>query len=134
MVLLEDANFTWDREEENNPTLKAINLSIARGSLVAVVGAVGSGKSSLIMAILGQMHLSAGARYFQALSAAYVAQDHWIQNVSVYKNILFGSSSCDIAYERALDASQLSRDLLNLPSADFTEIGERGINLRYKST
>lgn len=85
-------------------------------------------KTSLISALLGQMTLLSGQ---QTLSAriAYVSQESWIQNITLQENILFSSAMDHDRYVEVLDASQLSQDLLTLPNADATEIGERGINL-----
>ena len=127
-IFISSANFSWDRDDQS-PFLSDINLSIEPGSFIAIVGVVGSGKSSLLSAILGNLHLTSGVRRFDPPYTAYVAQDHWIQNIKMVDNILFGDELNEEAYQTVLDASQLSKDLLNLPNADFTEIGERGINL-----
>ena len=108
--------------------LRDVNLTITSGELVAVVGTVGSGKSSLVAAILQQIHCASGEQYLHG-KVAYVSQDHWIQNKSVRDNVLFFSNMDENRYISTMDVSQLSRDLVNLPSADHTEIGERGINL-----
>ncbi|CAM9196721.1 unnamed protein product, partial [Ectocarpus fasciculatus] len=109
-------------------SLNDVNLEVRRGDLVAVVGSVGTGKTSLIHAMLGQMTRVNGK---QALNAkvAYASQEHWIQNLTVRDNILFDSAMDEDRYEVAMDASQLSKDLLTLNDGDMTEIGERGINL-----
>jgi len=127
-IFISSANFSWDKDD-SSPFLSDINLSIESGSFIAIVGVVGSGKSSLLSAILGNLHLTSGVRQFDPPYTAYVAQDHWIQNIKMVDNILFGDEYNDEAYQTVLDASQLSKDLLNLPNADYTEIGERGINL-----
>ncbi|KAG0018030.1 hypothetical protein BGZ81_010421 [Podila clonocystis] len=93
-------------EEKATFALKNINLSIPRGQLVAIVGAVGSGKSSLL----------------NALSA-------WIQNATVKDNILFGLPLNEDRYRRVIRDCALERDIQILPDGDQTEIGERGINL-----
>ncbi|OQS07230.1 ATP-binding Cassette (ABC) Superfamily, partial [Thraustotheca clavata] len=109
-------------------TLKNINLSVQPNSLTIIVGAVGSGKSSLIGAILGEIHQVQGTRDVRG-NIAYVSQESWIQHDSLRNNILFSSPYEDAKYRQVLDACQLTSDLKMLPDGDATEIGERGINL-----
>ena len=85
-------------------------------------------KSSLISALLGQMTMLKGKQKLCA-KVAYVSQESWIQNITLQENVLFNSPLDYSRYVDVLDASQLSQDLLTLPNADATEIGERGINL-----
>ncbi|GMF56973.1 unnamed protein product [Phytophthora fragariaefolia] len=108
--------------------LQNVNLHIQRGSLVMIVGKVGSGKSSLINAILGEMPQMSGLLEVGG-QIAYVSQDTWIRNATLRDNILFEEPYDDERYARVLDASQLAMDLRALPNGDQTEIGERGINL-----
>ena len=85
-------------------------------------------KTSLVLAILGQMNRSKGEQSLNA-KVSYASQEHWIQNLTVRDNILFDAALVEDNYEVAMDASQLSKDLLTLNDGDLTEIGERGINL-----
>uniref|UniRef100_A0A8C5SIT5 ABC-type glutathione-S-conjugate transporter n=1 Tax=Laticauda laticaudata TaxID=8630 RepID=A0A8C5SIT5_LATLA len=105
-----------------------ITLEIAHGSLVAIVGSVGSGKSSLISAMLGEMENIKGHINIQG-SMAYVPQQAWIQNATLKDNIIFGSSLDETRYQQVLEACALHPDLKLLPGGDLTEIGEKGINL-----
>jgi len=109
--------------------LQNVNLSIYRGEMVAIVGAVGSGKTSLVMALLGQMSLHAGTHKLHTPKIAYAGQEHWIQNMTVQDNILFDSAMNRRVYETVMEAAQLTKDMSTLPNGDATEIGERGINL-----
>ncbi|KAH9148047.1 hypothetical protein AeRB84_008456 [Aphanomyces euteiches] len=93
-----------------------------------VVGAVGSGKSSLLSAILGDIHATSGTRNVHA-KFSYVSQESWIQHASVKQNILFDSALDDELYRQVVAACQLHRDFSMLPKGDETEIGERGLNL-----
>ena len=108
------------------------------GSLVAVVGLVGSGKSSLLAAVLGEMksnnnNNSKGGGEMRSTTVhgtiALVAQKAWIQNATVREAILFGDAFDQIKYDRVLSASQLLQDLASLSNGDQTEIGDRGLNL-----
>ncbi|KAE8285680.1 Multidrug resistance-associated protein 5 [Larimichthys crocea] len=109
-------------------TLHRIDLRIKRGSLVGVCGGVGSGKSSLLSALLGQMTLLEGNVAVTG-GFAYVSQQAWILNDSLKENILFGNDYDQDKYHAALEACCLLPDLTELPYGDMTEIGERGANL-----
>ena len=109
-------------------SLKNIDLSIGTGSLVAVVGTVGSGKSSLLSALLGEMEKGEGSVEVCG-RVAYVSQQAWIQNAKLKDNILFGAKMSEERYSKALDDCALISDLEILPAKDETEIGEKGINL-----
>uniref|UniRef100_A0A671TEH9 ATP-binding cassette sub-family C member 5 n=1 Tax=Sparus aurata TaxID=8175 RepID=A0A671TEH9_SPAAU len=109
-------------------TLHCINLSVQQGKLVGVCGSVGSGKTSLISAILGQMTLLQGSVAVRG-RLAYVAQQAWILNATLRENILFGQEYQEDRYQSVLSACCLRPDLARLPNADLTEIGERGANL-----
>uniref|UniRef100_A0A8C0Z7B2 ATP binding cassette subfamily C member 6 n=1 Tax=Canis lupus familiaris TaxID=9615 RepID=A0A8C0Z7B2_CANLF len=106
----------------------SLNIKIPEGALVAVVGQVGSGKSSVLSAILGEMEKLTGVVQRKG-SVAYVAQQAWIQNCILQENILFGSIMQKQFYERVLEACALLPDLEQLPNGDQTEIGERGVNI-----
>uniref|UniRef100_A0A669PY13 ATP binding cassette subfamily C member 2 n=1 Tax=Phasianus colchicus TaxID=9054 RepID=A0A669PY13_PHACC len=125
-VRFSEATFTW--EQDGNAVIRDVNLDIKPGSLVAVVGAVGSGKSSLISAMLGEMENIKGHINIQG-SLAYVPQQAWIQNATLKDNILFGSELDEARYQKVIKACALLPDLELLPAGDQTEIGEKGINL-----
>ncbi|XP_041353920.1 multidrug resistance-associated protein 1-like isoform X2 [Gigantopelta aegis] len=125
-IVIDDANFSWS--EEAGLTLHNISLKVAEGELIAVVGQVGSGKSSLISAILGDIKKLSG--YISTRGRlAYVPQQAWIQNDTIQNNILFGQPIRREEYENVLDICALKPDLEILQAGDLTEIGERGINL-----
>ncbi|XP_050921529.1 multidrug resistance-associated protein 5 isoform X1 [Lates calcarifer] len=109
-------------------TLHCINLSVRQGKLLGVCGSVGSGKTSLISAILGQMTVLEGSLAVRG-RLAYVAQQAWILNATLRDNILFGLEYQEDRYQSVLSACCLRPDLALLPNADLTEIGERGANL-----
>lgn len=109
--------------------ISGISLHVGPGELCAVVGRVGSGKSSLCAAILNETVLSQDSRIKLGGKVAYVAQAAWILNSSVRENILFGLHYDEERYLRVLDVCQLTHDLEMLDDGDMTEIGEKGINL-----
>uniref|UniRef100_A0A672TTI4 MRP1 protein n=1 Tax=Strigops habroptila TaxID=2489341 RepID=A0A672TTI4_STRHB len=105
-----------------------LSISIPEGSLVAVVGQVGSGKSSFLSAVLGEMEKLEGTVQRRG-SVAYASQQAWIQNDTLQENILFGADLHRQYYELVLESCALLPDLEQLPNGDQTEIGERGVNI-----
>ncbi|KAE8709270.1 ABC transporter C family member 2 [Hibiscus syriacus] len=127
-IQIKDGFFSWDSKAER-PTLSNINLDIPVGSLVAVVGSTGEGKTSLVSAMLGELAPTSDASVVIRGTVAYVPQVSWIFNATVRGNILFGSSFDSARYEKAIDVTSLQHDLELLPGGDLTEIGERGVNI-----
>ncbi|XP_062901713.1 multidrug resistance-associated protein 5 isoform X3 [Mobula hypostoma] len=109
-------------------TLHNINLSIEKGKLVGICGSVGSGKTSLISAVLGQMTLIEGSIALDG-NFAYVAQQAWIQSATVRENILFNKAYNEERYNNVLAVCCLRQDLAILPNGDLTQVGEHGANL-----
>uniref|UniRef100_A0A673B896 ATP-binding cassette, sub-family C (CFTR/MRP), member 2 n=1 Tax=Sphaeramia orbicularis TaxID=375764 RepID=A0A673B896_9TELE len=120
-ISIRDGSFAWEKEAD-------VSLDIKPGRLVAVVGAVGSGKSSLISALLGEMHRKKGFINIKG-SLAFVPQQAWIQNATLRDNILFGCPHETERFQKTIEACALVPDLELLPGGDQTEIGEKGINL-----
>ncbi|XP_050370622.1 ABC transporter C family member 12-like isoform X2 [Argentina anserina] len=127
-ILIQDGYFSWDSKAEK-PTLSNINLDIPVGSLVAVVGGTGEGKTSLILAMLGELPSIADAGVVIRGTVAYVPQVSWIFNATVRENILFGSEFEAERYWKAIDVTEFHHDLDLFPGRDLTEIGERGLNI-----
>ncbi|NXJ08863.1 MRP3 protein, partial [Odontophorus gujanensis] len=125
-ISVKNATFSWGKELK--PSLKDINLLVPSGALVAIVGHVGCGKSSLVSALLGEMEKLEGEVAVKG-SVAYVPQQAWIQNATLKDNILFGQAPNEQKYQNILEACALKTDLEVLPGGDHTEIGEKGINL-----
>ncbi|KAM3600087.1 uncharacterized protein V6R79_017187 [Siganus canaliculatus] len=125
-VEINGGSFSWTND--GPPSLQSISVKVKTGSLVAVVGNVGSGKSSLLSAMLGEMERKSGCICLQG-SVAYVPQQAWIQNATVKDNIVFGGERKESWYHRVLEACALLSDLDILPAGDNTEIGEKGLNL-----
>lgn len=108
--------------------LTDINFEAGRNELLAVIGTVGCGKSSLLGALAGDMRLTEG-KIRMGATRSFCPQYAWIQNVSVRENILFGSEYDEEFYNRVIDACALRADLDIFPNGDQTEIGERGITV-----
>jgi ABC-type multidrug transport system fused ATPase/permease subunit len=123
-VVVKDAMFVWEKTADDKATdltesvtpfgLHNVNLSIKKGQLIAIVGSVGSGKSSLLNALIGEMRRAEGSVMFYG-STAYCAQQAWIQNMTVRDNILFGLPFEETRYDRVIDACALASDLAMLP-------------------
>eukprot|EP00249_Psilotum_nudum_P023194 c28783_g1_i1 orf=631-5508(+) len=127
-VSIKEGTFSWD-PKACRPTLSNINLEIPVGSLVAIVGGTGQGKTSIVSAILGELPPIGDTEVVLRGRVAYVPQVSWIFNATVRENVLFGSSYDPVRYVKAIHVSALDRDLDLLPGGDLTEIGERGVNI-----
>ncbi|CAM8900430.1 unnamed protein product [Rhodiola kirilowii] len=127
-ISIKNGFFSWDLRSEK-PTLLDINIDIPVGSLVAIVGGTGEGKSSLVSAMLGELPPLPSAIVVIRGTVAYVPQISWIFNATVRQNILFGSDYDAERYWKAIDVTSLMHDLELLPGHDLTEIGERGVNI-----
>ncbi|KAF5016968.1 hypothetical protein F66182_11187, partial [Fusarium sp. NRRL 66182] len=156
-IILEGASFTWERtapdelgqkggkSKKDNGKKEALvepevpedvipfkisdlNLAVKRNELIAVIGTVGSGKTSLLAALAGDMRLTEGSVRLGA-SRAYCPQYAWIQNATVRGNISFGKEFDETWYNIVVDACALRPDFDVFPNGDSTEIGERGITV-----
>jgi ATP-binding cassette subfamily C (CFTR/MRP) protein 1 len=125
-IIMNDGFFTWIKGD--NPVLKNISFEVKRNKLLAIVGHVGSGKSSLLSALLGDMEKIKGDINVSG-KVAYVPQQAWILNQTLRQNILFTSHYNEDYYNKVLESCALEPDLKILSAGDMTEIGEKGINL-----
>ncbi|NXS38652.1 MRP7 protein, partial [Pomatostomus ruficeps] len=133
------AAFSWVSVEESTrqPSstgtlqLHIENLSVRKGMFLGVVGKVGSGKSSLLAALTGELIKQGGRVYVCDLEQGFgvATQEPWIQFTTVRENILFGREYDARLYEEVLEACALSEDLNILPGGDQTEVGENGVTL-----
>uniref|UniRef100_A0A8B9GJM6 ATP-binding cassette sub-family C member 10 n=1 Tax=Amazona collaria TaxID=241587 RepID=A0A8B9GJM6_9PSIT len=134
------ASFSWVpvEEESTRQPLSTIglqlhieNLSVRKGMLLGVIGKVGSGKSSLLAAIAGELIKQGGQVYVSDLEQGFgfATQEPWIQFTTVRENILFGREYDARLYEEVVEACALSEDLNILPAGDQTEVGENGVTL-----
>ncbi|WVQ72026.1 hypothetical protein IAR50_001570 [Cryptococcus sp. DSM 104548] len=117
-----------DRRQREVFQLDDITLDIPKGSLTAIVGPIGSGKSSLLQGLMGEMRRTAGSVTFSG-STALCAQTPWIQNATVRDNILFGQPFDEERYWNTIRDASLEADFELLDDGDSTQIGEKGINL-----
>lgn len=117
----------WDGESTEN-TLQNVNLRIQPGTLVAIIGPVGAGKSSLIQAILGELPLESGEININGV-VSYASQEPWLFSGTVRTNILFGQPMDRERYRQVVKKCALERDFTLLPHGDKTIVGERGQSL-----
>uniref|UniRef100_A0A8C6Q2X1 ATP-binding cassette, sub-family C (CFTR/MRP), member 8 n=1 Tax=Nothobranchius furzeri TaxID=105023 RepID=A0A8C6Q2X1_NOTFU len=148
--------FTWT---DGPPTLSNVDIKIPFGKLTMIVGQVGCGKSSLLLAALGEMQRISGTVIWNSLPGlesegdersscffdnsgcvvnlpgrkrgpvAYASQKPWLLNTSVVENITFEMPMIKSRYKTVIEACSLQPDIDILPQGDQTEIGERGIIL-----
>ncbi|KAI3668269.1 hypothetical protein L6452_43346 [Arctium lappa] len=127
-IEITDGSFSWDDEAAEGGVVKHLNFKVKKGELAAIVGTVGSGKSSLLSSVIGEMHKISG-KVRVCGSTAYVAQTAWIQNGTIQENILFGLPMDIQKYKEVIKNCCLEKDMEMMEFGDQTEIGERGINL-----
>ncbi|KAI9224270.1 hypothetical protein BC828DRAFT_402414 [Blastocladiella britannica] len=110
-------------------SLADINVTFPIGKLSVILGPTGSGKSSILQALLGELELVSGQVYMPREPVGYVPQQSWLMNATVKENILFGSEFDAERYDAVLEACALKSDLKTLEHGDGTQIGERGVTL-----
>jgi len=124
-ICVKEGEFRYDKTA-TIPILTQINFEAKRGQLIAIIGSVGVGKSSLAAALLGEMNIADYSKLRLNGRLAYMSQKAWIRNTSVRNNILFGLPFESKRYWACVEAAALNPDLDILPDQDLTEIGESG--------
>ncbi|XP_061735042.1 ATP-binding cassette sub-family C member 4-like isoform X3 [Nerophis ophidion] len=127
MLKIQDLICYWDKIQEA-PTLQNVSLNVRPGQLLVVIGPVGSGKSSLLSAVLGELSQESGVVKVRG-ALTYTSQQPWILPGTIQSNILFGKELNRQKYNRVLKACALKRDMELLPGGDLTPVGDRGSNL-----
>lgn len=125
-------NVTAFYEDAEAPVLKNLSLKVLPGESLAIVGPVGSGKSSLLYTILGELKLKEGKVHFTddlRPMISYLPQEAYIINSTLEENIVFGEDVTDDEIQQAILLSCLATDLLQMRGGLQTEIGEKGVNL-----
>ncbi|XP_078254928.1 ATP-binding cassette sub-family C member 10 [Rhinoraja longicauda] len=142
-IELHDASFDWrpcktsdepsneEAEHDGSTVLLNLNLILRKGQLIGIVGKVGSGKSSLLAAITGELNRLDGEVYISTLEEGFglAAQESWIQFATIRENILFGNPFDAQRYQEVIEICALSEDLEVLPNGDQTSVGESGVTL-----
>ncbi|KAK7002404.1 oligomycin resistance ATP-dependent permease YOR1 [Favolaschia claudopus] len=129
-VAMDDAKEdTGSKKSREEPfALKGLKLNIRRGAFVGIIGRVGSGKSSVLQALIGEMRKTRGETIFGG-QVGYVPQVPWIRNETVKNNIFFGKAADEHRLQEVIDTCSLQYDIDMLPYGVETEIGEKGVNL-----
>uniref|UniRef100_A0A672QR59 ATP-binding cassette sub-family C member 8-like n=1 Tax=Sinocyclocheilus grahami TaxID=75366 RepID=A0A672QR59_SINGR len=138
-IKITNGYFSWT---DGTPTLSNVNIKIPFGQLTMIVGQVGCGKSSLLLAALGEMQKISGTVIWNRLptlddegnerkrgAVAYASQKPWLLNTTLAENITFEMPLIKQRYRAVIEACSLQPDIEILPQGDQTEIGERGIIL-----
>ncbi|EMD39558.1 hypothetical protein CERSUDRAFT_111873 [Gelatoporia subvermispora B] len=140
-VGIRESTFTWSNEGDGTSTSRrkftlrvADELIFKRGSINLITGPTGAGKTSLLMALLGEMHyIPMSTKSFVSLpragGVAYAAQESWVQNETIKENILFGSPFDEERYNKVIEQCALKPDISLFGAGDMTEVGEKGITL-----
>ncbi|XP_021464330.1 multidrug resistance-associated protein 4 isoform X2 [Oncorhynchus mykiss] len=126
-VEIQDLICYWDTSQDA-PSLQNLSLTVKSEQLVAVIGPVGAGKSSLLSAILGELPHDKGVLKVKG-QLTYASQQPWVFPGTIRSNILFGKALHPQKYEKVLRACALKRDMELLPDGDLTVIGDRGATL-----
>lgn len=145
LIGFENASFSWNSASDKDFKLKDLNIAFKPGKLNIVIGPTGAGKTSLLLALLGEMDLTAGRVFLPGIiprddlvidprtglteSVAYCSQSAWLLNDTIKNNIIFATPFNQDRYDKVVDACGLTRDFEILAAGDQTEIGEKGITL-----
>ncbi len=130
------SSLSWEDDEKSYGvgshgcyTVGGVNMSVGPGEILAIVGPVGSGKSTIINAIIGEVSVSPSTTLECRGRVGYASQVAFILNATLRENILFGCDFDAARYNQVLDACCLREDIEQLSYGDLTEIGERGVTL-----
>ena len=130
-IKMENCNFSFNSNESQSRILTNINLKIGHSDFIGIIGAVGSGKSSFLFGLLGELENNVGTIYWNQPheGIAVVTQEGWIFGGTVRDNITFGSHYNPEWYRKVIAACCLVEDIEIWPGGDLTEVGEGGTTL-----
>ena len=126
-AVLENISSLWNYSSDR-PALQNVSLQASSGQLIGITGPVGSGKTSLLMTILGEIPISSGQMSCTG-KMAYVSQTPWVYSGTVRENVVFGMPFVEEKFNKIIEVCDLGKDLSRFPKRDLTEIGQRGVIL-----
>jgi len=126
-VSFKDYTAYWSQKAEK-PCLKNINVSIKNNQLIALIGKIGSGKTTFLLSFLREIPVTSGQLLFKG-TISYVEQEPVIFSGSIQDNILFGNEFDSMFYAQVLRACNLTEDLQQFDHGDQTIVGERGVTM-----
>ncbi|KAI8324835.1 P-loop containing nucleoside triphosphate hydrolase protein, partial [Martensiomyces pterosporus] len=119
---------SFRRAGTNEVALEVPDLTVTHGQVVAVTGPVGSGKTALLLSMLGEMELAGGTSHVSG-SVAYVGQKPWIMGTTIRDNILLGRDFDEQYYWKVISACNLASDIRKFSKGDLSELSDNGDNL-----
>ncbi|XP_023241146.1 multidrug resistance-associated protein 4-like isoform X1 [Centruroides sculpturatus] len=123
-IRMDSVTAAWKNEFE--PTLSGISLNMQPRELLIVIGPVGSGKTSLLMSVLGEIPITSGEVSVKG-KISYASQEAWVFNATIRENILFGEEYQEDKYRKILHITALEKDISLFPKGDKTIVGEKGV-------
>lgn len=127
-ITLKEATAYWTNDGTSSVGIQSIDIKITAPQLTIMIGPVGSGKSTLLQVLLGELELDYGQVEINR-TMSYAAQESWLFDASVKKNILFNEEYDEERYKQILHVCALNDDLLQLAHGDETIVGEKGTSL-----
>ena len=127
-IILKNLTASWSDQENKEFKLKNLNFEVNKNELTAIIGPVGAGKTSILLALLEELQIKSGDLKVEG-SVFYVPQEPWIFTASIRQNILFGKPYDDAKFKKIIKVCCLEPDLNNFDDGDKTIVGEKGINL-----
>ncbi|GAA5987197.1 hypothetical protein JCM11641_006056 [Rhodosporidiobolus odoratus] len=127
-LAFKNATLRYAGAEEGQEALSEVHVEFALGELTMVSGPTGSGKSSLLLGLLGELEIVTGTVELPP-AVSYAAQHPWLESLSVKDNVLFGYPADEKRYRAVIKACALEPDLAFLSEGDQTHVGERGVSL-----
>lgn len=128
-IIFQNVTAYWDnRDSEDKFILKGVNFEVKTGELMAVIGPVGAGKTSLLNVIIGELNLQDGEATING-TVSYASQENWVFEGTIQDNIVFTENFDQSRYDKVVEACALRADFSVFPCGDQTIVGERGISL-----
>ncbi|KAF5307736.1 hypothetical protein FQR65_LT06607 [Abscondita terminalis] len=127
MIIMDKLSAKWNSNLKEH-ALNNINVAVNRGTLLGVIGSVGSGKSSFLQTILGELQITDGNIEVNG-SLSYASQEPWVFSATIRQNILFGKEYDKERYNDVVVACSLEKDFKQFNDGDLTIVGDRGASL-----